>query len=120
MTAWEVRCTSLRYSILEPLDIIGQEQFLSQFNYCRNRELLVKYNQRIGNDRLHLQTRTGILPDFSLFTNWLTATMPPKLKYVEGEKVLCFHGPLLYEAKVSSVSLVVVVSSTVLKFWAAR
>ena len=26
--------------------------------------------------------------------------MPPKLKYAEGEKVLCYHGPLLYEAKV--------------------
>ncbi|XP_069138134.1 mortality factor 4-like protein 1 [Argopecten irradians] len=25
--------------------------------------------------------------------------MPPKMKFVEGEKVLCFHGPLLYEAK---------------------
>ncbi|XP_058117960.1 mortality factor 4-like protein 1 [Anopheles ziemanni] len=25
--------------------------------------------------------------------------MPPKLKFTEGEKVLCFHGPLLYEAK---------------------
>ncbi|KAB0802499.1 hypothetical protein PPYR_04685 [Photinus pyralis] len=25
--------------------------------------------------------------------------MPPKLKFVEGEKVLCFHGPLIYEAK---------------------
>ena len=26
--------------------------------------------------------------------------MPPKYKYLEGEKVLCYHGPLLYEAKV--------------------
>lgn len=26
--------------------------------------------------------------------------MPPKFKYAEGEKVLCYHGPLLYEAKV--------------------
>ncbi|XP_054747272.1 nuA4 complex subunit EAF3 homolog isoform X2 [Anastrepha obliqua] len=25
--------------------------------------------------------------------------MTPKLKFVEGEKVLCFHGPLIYEAK---------------------
>ncbi|KAK7496930.1 hypothetical protein BaRGS_00011910 [Batillaria attramentaria] len=25
--------------------------------------------------------------------------MPPKTKFQEGEKVLCFHGPLLYEAK---------------------
>lgn len=25
--------------------------------------------------------------------------MPPKLKFTEGEKVLCFHGPLIYEAK---------------------
>ncbi|CAI9731215.1 Hypothetical predicted protein [Octopus vulgaris] len=25
--------------------------------------------------------------------------MAPKMKFVEGERVLCFHGPLLYEAK---------------------
>ncbi|KAG8222194.1 hypothetical protein J437_LFUL001286 [Ladona fulva] len=25
--------------------------------------------------------------------------MPPKFKFQEGEKVLCFHGPLIYEAK---------------------
>ncbi|KAL1516824.1 hypothetical protein ABEB36_000675 [Hypothenemus hampei] len=25
--------------------------------------------------------------------------MPPKYKFQEGEKVLCFHGPLIYEAK---------------------
>ncbi|XP_064608535.1 mortality factor 4-like protein 1 [Liolophura sinensis] len=25
--------------------------------------------------------------------------MPPKLKFADGERVLCFHGPLLYEAK---------------------
>lgn len=25
--------------------------------------------------------------------------MPPKLKFTEGERVLCFHGPLIYEAK---------------------
>ncbi|XP_066142032.1 mortality factor 4-like protein 1 [Euwallacea fornicatus] len=25
--------------------------------------------------------------------------MPPKFKFHEGEKVLCFHGPLIYEAK---------------------
>jgi mortality factor 4-like protein 1 len=25
--------------------------------------------------------------------------MPPRLKFQEGEKVLCFHGPLIYEAK---------------------
>ena len=30
--------------------------------------------------------------------------MPPKYKYVEGEKVLCYHGPLLYEAKVRVTS----------------
>lgn len=29
--------------------------------------------------------------------------MPTKYKYAEGEKVLCYHGPLLYEAKVSIV-----------------
>ena len=28
-------------------------------------------------------------------------SMPPKHKFVDGEKVLCYHGPLLYEAKVS-------------------
>lgn len=27
--------------------------------------------------------------------------MPPKYKFADGEKVLCYHGPLLYEAKVS-------------------
>ncbi|CAL4168365.1 unnamed protein product, partial [Meganyctiphanes norvegica] len=26
-------------------------------------------------------------------------TMAPKTKFIEGEKVLCFHGPLIYEAK---------------------
>ena len=26
--------------------------------------------------------------------------MPPKYKFAENEKVLCYHGPLLYEAKV--------------------
>merc|ERR1711962_349096 len=26
-------------------------------------------------------------------------TMAPKTKFVESEKVLCFHGPLIYEAK---------------------
>lgn len=35
--------------------------------------------------------------------------MPPKLapgqKFTEGEKVLCFHGPLLYEAKITKVDL---------------
>ena len=30
-------------------------------------------------------------------------TMPPKYKFSEGEKVLCFHGPLLYEAKVWTI-----------------
>ncbi|CAE1271885.1 MORF4L1 [Acanthosepion pharaonis] len=25
--------------------------------------------------------------------------MPPKMKFAEGERVLCYHGPLLYEAK---------------------
>ena len=29
--------------------------------------------------------------------------MPSKFKYLEGEKVLCYHGPLLYEAKVNTV-----------------
>ena len=29
--------------------------------------------------------------------------MPFKLKFHEGEKVLCFHGPLIYEAKVKKV-----------------
>ena len=29
-----------------------------------------------------------------------TTTMPPKYKFTENEKVLCYHGPLLYEAKV--------------------
>lgn len=28
-----------------------------------------------------------------------TKEMPPKMKFTEGEKVLCFHGPLIYEAK---------------------
>ena len=27
--------------------------------------------------------------------------MPPKYKFAEGEKVLCYHGPMLYEAKVT-------------------
>ncbi|KAL5515814.1 hypothetical protein EMCRGX_G001035 [Ephydatia muelleri] len=31
--------------------------------------------------------------------------MPTKYKYAEGEKVLCYHGPLLYEAKVVKVQL---------------
>ena len=31
--------------------------------------------------------------------------MPPKLKFAEGEKVLCYHGPLLYEAKVRCYTL---------------
>ena len=31
--------------------------------------------------------------------------MPPKFKYVEGEKVLCYHGPLLYEAKVTKCQM---------------
>ena len=26
--------------------------------------------------------------------------MPPKYKFADNEKVLCYHGPLLYEAKV--------------------
>ena len=30
--------------------------------------------------------------------------MPPKYKFVENEKVLCYHGPLLYEAKVIQLS----------------
>lgn len=25
--------------------------------------------------------------------------MAPKFKFSDGEKVLCFHGPLIYEAK---------------------
>ncbi|XP_044734858.1 mortality factor 4-like protein 1 [Chrysoperla carnea] len=32
--------------------------------------------------------------------------MPPKLKFAEGEKVLCFHGPLIYEAKCLKSSVV--------------
>ena len=28
--------------------------------------------------------------------------MPPKYKFADGEKVLCYHGPLLYEAKVTA------------------
>lgn len=31
--------------------------------------------------------------------------MPPKTKFHEGEKVLCFHGPLLYEAKCVKVDV---------------
>jgi len=31
--------------------------------------------------------------------------MPPKYKFAEGEKVLCYHGPLLYEAKVLKVQV---------------
>ncbi|KAK7115438.1 mortality factor 4-like protein 1 [Littorina saxatilis] len=31
--------------------------------------------------------------------------MPPKTKFQEGEKVLCFHGPLLYEAKCTKVDV---------------
>ncbi|KAL8608831.1 hypothetical protein ACOMHN_034776 [Nucella lapillus] len=31
--------------------------------------------------------------------------MPPKTKFHEGEKVLCFHGPLLYEAKCVKVDM---------------
>ena len=31
--------------------------------------------------------------------------MPPKYKFAENEKVLCYHGPLLYEAKVSNFLL---------------
>lgn len=29
----------------------------------------------------------------------MVVVMPPKLKFSDNEKVLCFHGPLLYEAK---------------------
>ncbi|XP_043283883.1 mortality factor 4-like protein 1 isoform X2 [Venturia canescens] len=32
--------------------------------------------------------------------------MPPKCKFQEGEKVLCFHGPLIYEAKCLKSSIV--------------
>ena len=32
--------------------------------------------------------------------------MPPKQKYADGEKVLCYHGPLLYEAKVRETKAV--------------
>ena len=28
-----------------------------------------------------------------------TRKMPPKLKFGEGERILCYHGPLIYEAK---------------------
>ncbi|XP_020296986.1 mortality factor 4-like protein 1 isoform X2 [Pseudomyrmex gracilis] len=31
--------------------------------------------------------------------------MPPKCKFQEGEKVLCFHGPLIYEAKCLKISI---------------
>ncbi|XP_064400134.1 mortality factor 4-like protein 1 [Halichondria panicea] len=31
--------------------------------------------------------------------------MPPKYKFAEGEKVLCYHGPMLYEAKVTKVQV---------------
>lgn len=31
--------------------------------------------------------------------------MPPKTKFQDGEKVLCFHGPLLYEAKCVKVEM---------------
>ncbi|GLV44315.1 MORF-related gene 15 [Carabus blaptoides fortunei] len=31
--------------------------------------------------------------------------MPPKFKFAEGEKVLCFHGPLIYEAKCLKASI---------------
>lgn len=29
----------------------------------------------------------------------IRSTMPPKLKFGEGERILCYHGPLIYEAK---------------------
>ncbi|XP_014221767.1 mortality factor 4-like protein 1 [Trichogramma pretiosum] len=31
--------------------------------------------------------------------------MPPKYKFLEGEKVLCYHGPLIYEAKLLKSSV---------------
>ena len=34
--------------------------------------------------------------------------MPPKYKFAENEKVLCYHGPLLYEAKVCFVACMTV------------
>ena len=29
----------------------------------------------------------------------IPSKMPPKLKFGEGERILCYHGPLIYEAK---------------------
>lgn len=34
------------------------------------------------------------------------APSKPQPNYDEGEKVLCFHGPLLYEAKVTEVEYI--------------
>lgn len=34
-----------------------------------------------------------------LYEAKISLLMPPKLKFTEGERVLCFHGPLIYEAK---------------------
>ena len=39
-------------------------------------------------------------------SNAATATAtadPAQSRFVEGEKVLCFHGPLIYEAKIQKV-----------------
>ena len=33
----------------------------------------------------------------------MTSSQSPSLRFKENEKVLCFHGPLIYEAKVQKV-----------------
>lgn len=37
--------------------------------------------------------------NFSCESANYTLEMPPKLKFGEGERILCYHGPLIYEAK---------------------
>ena len=48
--------------------------------------------------KVHIKTRQ--LPELQI------VIMPPKPKYADGEKVLCYHGPLLYEAKVREMMTV--------------
>ena len=36
-------------------------------------------------------------------SEWFSSTMASSLRFLENEKVLCFHGPLIYEAKVQKV-----------------
>lgn len=36
---------------------------------------------------------------FELCVSKFALKMPPKLKFGEGERILCYHGPLIYEAK---------------------